>query len=359
MVMSDDSIPILGAGPAGLLAGIELARRGYQTVIYDPKRMVGRPQHCTGVVSPSFIDFTGLPGGLILSRFRGVVLEIAGEVFQASTSAPKAYAIDRVGYEEWLYRVYVDLGGKARMGTRAMPTGIHVDATGAATYIRDGVGEALPALQLIVRASSQLEDGHVFIWWDREVNPYFFSWIVPLSQDRFKVGTAGKAGLWRVLNRLMDRRLGRYEVLRRMYGFVVLGGPRDRFRSGDKVYIGDSAGQVKPSTGGGLMYHALAAKMLAERIGGAIEYSDLFYSMLGREITLQKILRKMFLLMSNEEARQVFTVLSKREVLNMALMYGDMDFHASILVKMVMDMDLMRILGRLGIRVFTELFRGL
>lgn len=359
MVMSNDSIPILGAGPAGLLAGIELLRRGYETVVYDTKPEIGRPQHCTGVVSPSFIDFVGLPRRLVLTRLRGLVLNIAGEVFHVSTTTPKAYAIDRLGYEEWLYGVYTDLGGMARLGSQATPVGVHVDATGATTYVRDGVGEALPALQLIVRGVAQLEDDHVLIWWDKDVNPHFFSWIVPLSNGVYKVGTAGNRSLWRVLNSLLRSMMRNYQVLRRMYGFVVLGGPRDRFRIGGKVYIGDAAGQAKPSTGGGLMYHALAAKMLADKMGDEIEYSDLFYSMLGREITLQKILRRLFILMSNEEARQVFTVLSRREVLNMALIHGDMDFHASILVKMVMDMDLMRVFGKLGLRAFTGILRGL
>ncbi len=342
---------ILGAGPAGLSTAIELLKRGFTVTIYDNKNRIGHPQHCTGIVSSRFIDSTDLPSRYVFRGYRGVYIWVGRHLYEASSSISKAFSIDRIGYELWLANQVSDLGGEIVLGAEVTPQSTYIDATGARRYIMDSVGEVLPGIQGYMKMRHSWKGDMIHILVDKGVLPDFFGWAVPLRGSVYKVGLAtrrsrSKVILQELLKRVSD---GESSVLKGyMHGFVIVGGHRSRFYDSrsNVVYVGDSAGQTKPSTGGGLLYMAYASRFLADRFGEGYEYIDLYEGMFGEEIRVQKLLRKMFLKMSNEDIKTVLDSLSKKELLNLALAQGDMDFHASTLLKMFMDKDILKVVAK-------------
>src|ERR1043165_6519505 len=69
-LMRDHSVDvaIVGGGPAGLLAAARLAETGLEVEVLEEHSEIGRPTHCTGIVSLEVAEFTKLPEDMVLGR---------------------------------------------------------------------------------------------------------------------------------------------------------------------------------------------------------------------------------------------------------------------------------------------------
>ena len=63
-------VVIVGGGPAGLYAGLRLARAGWRVDLYEEHHDIGEPVHCTGVLARDAFDEFGLPDGAVGCRWR-------------------------------------------------------------------------------------------------------------------------------------------------------------------------------------------------------------------------------------------------------------------------------------------------
>jgi len=116
------------------------------------------------------------------------------------------------------------------------------------------------------------------VYFGRGIAPGAFAWLVPTSANRAYVGllatSQAKLYLQKFLNTLfsqgritsrdaeIEQRAVPMETLTRSYG--------DRL-----LVIGDAAGQVKPTTGGGIYFGHLGAQMAAEVLDGALKSDSL------------------------------------------------------------------------------------
>jgi len=368
------TVHILGGGPAGLYTGLQLLKRGFEVRIYERKPDIGLSQHCTGIVSKRTIENYGLSQKLVLNKFKGVSLKISDDLIEVRTSIPKAYRIDRYLFEKELEHRVLNLGGdiilnyydvsKIRSSSEYI-----VDATGSISYIKDIKSGFLPSLQLEFHVTDSklydlFDDETVYLFFDKELNRDFFIWLVKYL-DRYIIGSASLQNLHKILrNALLKWGIRNYNIITRYYGFLIVGGPRRRFYSDkrDSVYVGDSAGQTKPSTGGGLYYISIASRILSKKFPeGELDYSTEFYKILGKEIALQKLARLIFLELDNKEFINLVEIMSRKELLNMLLLYGDMDYHATSILNLI-DKDILKYLFKHpriiseGIKIISSIF---
>ena len=61
-------LAIVGAGPAGLLTATRCAESGLDVVVLEEHARIGRPTHCTGIVSLETAEFVKIPDEMVLSR---------------------------------------------------------------------------------------------------------------------------------------------------------------------------------------------------------------------------------------------------------------------------------------------------
>ncbi len=57
-IVNHDAI-VIGAGPAGLLAASEIAKKGYSVQVFEEHKQVGEPDHCAGLLSTSGLKRLG------------------------------------------------------------------------------------------------------------------------------------------------------------------------------------------------------------------------------------------------------------------------------------------------------------
>ncbi len=346
-------ITVVGAGPIGLLSSILLARSGFNVVVYEEDSRVGYPEHCAGVISRRCYKlYTRVISNqdLILTRLKGVRVVLRDEVYEFKSSITKAYVVNRplLDYKLYLksldYNVDINLSRRIykpyyNLIDRANPRYLIV-ASGAKQLLLDSASSVLPAIQVDIKASDEIIPGEVVeIGLVKEINDMYFTWVIPLGNSIYRVGTAYRYNPYKRLLSYIGWRGFKGRIIRRYSGLIVDGGPRRKFINGRIIYVGDAAGQNKVTTGGGLYYGASASILLAKAIqnDNVRVYEVEWRRMFDREIKLQKVLRRIFLSINDGTLKNIFTILDKIEFFNILLHLGDMDYHSTSIIKLIMD----------------------
>jgi len=343
---------------------------------------VGRPSHCTGKISVRAVQELGLhPAGLQRTVRGAIFYSPSLTSFQIARSKAQAYILDRTRFDEWLAAKAVDAGTHIETGTRVVGVAVtpshacvRVMHNGTSHHLRcrvvvgaDGAGSAIArwtgldakprgavrlAIQSEVKDVTPQDVDFVEIYTGRNVAPGFFAWIVPAAKDIVRVGLA-------VHTTQGDQLSTFYQGFKRthtlaggkLYGgnwgtpmihLLPTGGPLRRTVSDRVLLVGDAAGQVKSTTGGGLYYGMLCAKIAGETINDALSpasaklgrvslmrYDRRWRARLGDEIAFSVKTRRFLDSLTDVELDHFFGVirddLSLREALNVD---GDIDWQS-------------------------------
>jgi len=286
---------IIGAGPAGLSAAARLAARGRDTLVLEEHPEVGRPAHCTGVLGHDAFSELDLPRDTILSITRSAAFRAGhGEPVLIESDHVIATVVDRPMFDAALGDRARAAGAEVR--TSARVDAIAVDADGVTVGVRDGAPLRARALILacganyrfnralglgIPRAyvqSAQVEMPfpalpHIDVRMGRALAPAGFAWAVP-----FLRGDVPYARLGLLCDTGARARFGAFvDQLTREHGASSAPMPPPRLKMlplgpvgktvSDRVLaVGDAAGLVKPTTGGGIYYGLLSGVYAAETL---------------------------------------------------------------------------------------------
>jgi len=296
-------VVVVGGGPAGLRAAACLAAAGFQTSLIEEHAAVGEPVHCTGIVAAeAFEEFS-------LSR-RAALNELAVARFwspggQQITYAPgrvEAVVVDRRVFDQDLLATAQRSGVAVHRGARV--TSITIDAHGVtvtaqadrmraracilacgANYaLHRQVGLGLPQLLL---HTAQIEvpartAGDVELHFGSEVAPKGFAWVVPVirgEQICARIGVMSDHAAPQYFDRLVARVGRRWGVTPESIGRprqkILPLAPISRTYADRLLAVGDAAGLVKATTGGGIYYSLVSATLAADVLGSALTENDL------------------------------------------------------------------------------------
>lgn len=326
-------IRIIGGGPAGLWTAKHL---GPKCVVYEEHKTIGKPVHCTGLVSKRIDSLLKLPKSLILNRIKGArMFSQGGQVLELTRGRQEAYVIDRAGFDAHLAGLASDAGAKIILGQKApLPDnrGTTIAADGAASATRRSLGiplDVLPSIQYITKSTFK-EPDFVELHF---LNSEFFAWVVPEDGNTARVGVAGprcKA----VLDNFVQKRLKlRFKVVDRQAGLVVVGGPLKKTVYGNVMLVGDSAGQVKATTGGGIITGMICAEEAAKNVGNPKAYERAWRSRVGHELKVARMVRA-FLSRFSPKDYNALLGFGERN-LDPIRKYGDMDFHSKMVFEIL------------------------
>jgi geranylgeranyl reductase family protein len=293
-------VVVIGAGPAGSMAARRLAEQGRDVVLVEEHDAVGSPVHCTGLLGAEAFDEFDLPKDVILGEARSARFwGASGESVAVASDRIRAVVIERALLDARLAARAEAAGAELRCGWRARSvvvgdrsvrvTGGEGDdaidaracvlACGANYRFHRRLGFGLPALFL---QSAQLETPfpalpEIEVRFGRDLAPGGFAWLVPFR----RAGVAhARIGLM-TENRGADRFAVLLDSLGQRDGLQPADGCRPRLRAlplgpvprtyGDRVIaVGDAAGLVKPTTGGGIYYGLLTGALAAEVLDRAL-----------------------------------------------------------------------------------------
>lgn len=297
-------IVVVGAGPAGLMAARELARRGHDVVALEEHARIGLPAHCTGILGAEAFSELDIPRDTILSTARAArFVAPDGSSVLVDADRVNAAIVDRARFDQALAASSGDAGVELRSNTRVRSIAVHdrgvtVSADGGDTIIARACILACGASYRFNRElglgvprafvqSAQLERAfpgpeQVEVHLGRERAPGGFAWIVPFERNgqpcqRLGLMTDARAGtLFRKFSDEVRSRFAPQDDVWPEPRLKILPlGPVARTYANRVVAVGDAAGLVKPTTGGGIYYGLLSGSFAAETLDAALRADDL------------------------------------------------------------------------------------
>jgi geranylgeranyl reductase family protein len=295
---SHADLVVIGGGPAGMTAAAAVARQGYQVVVLEEHGVVGDPVHCTGVLAADAFHELGLGRGAVLNELHRVCFHApGGATIDYDTATPEAVVIDRRAFDQQLAAEAMAAGAAVHTGARV--SDLRVDTNAVTATVADGRTVVARAAVLATGANYALQrrldmgfprvylhsaqreypaltGGSVDVFFGRLTAPKGFGWVVPVQRPTghfVRVGVMAEREVERGFNAVLSRvqhRLGididdlpprrkmlPLSALARSYGRRVLA-------------VGDAAGLVKPTTGGGIYYSIVSGRLAAQVLGAAL-----------------------------------------------------------------------------------------
>lgn len=376
-------IVIVGGGPAGLLAGVRLARAGYRVELFEEHPEIGEPVHCTGVLAREAFHAFGLPSTSVLNPLTTVrFFSPTGEPVEYSTPSIEAVVIDRAVFDRELADGALAAGVAMR---RARVLGLDVDADGVTITTSDAVvraracviacganyalqrklGFGMPRLML---NSAQMEMpasrlGPVEVHFGADVAPGGFAWAVPVERadlPSVRIGVMCEGDAARYFRRMLDTIGPRWGVAPpdRAPRQKVLPLAPIKCTYGDRVLVlGDAAGLVKPTTGGGIYYSLLSAELGADTLAAGLAQNDLRASKLaayetrwrkrlGSELRWQLVLRRIAQRLSDSDIDRLFELARTDGIMPIVRRTASFNQHRDFIVALLKHPPARRVLFR-------------
>ncbi len=343
-------VVVVGGGPAGAVAARTAARGGARVLLLE--RAPSRPLRCTGLVSPRFVDHFQVPPRLILRAIRGVcIVPPQGQPVELVSSQAKGYVLDRVGLDRWLLAQAEEAGVKVQRGVKAtglagqvvhtsrgpVKFGFLIGADGPTSGVRRWAGfgepsELLVGVQALVEGSCAPDKVEVHL--GQRVAPGFLAWVVPAEEGILRVGLATVDGRQaaQLLQKFLRHRFPGASVVGWATGLIPLGPPQEVAR-GQVLLVGNAAAQVKPLTGGGLLWGMWAAQWAGQAVlqpNAACWYTRRWRGTLGQEVLFGLRARQVFRTLTDEQLEQLVSLLREPALARLLEKNFDLDFPARL-----------------------------
>ncbi len=357
---------VVGGGSVGGLSfAMEAASRGLKVLVLEEDQEVGEPEKCDGLVSRrALAKYIAPSERCIQSTVKtGTVNSPSGRSVTLGASRLDVVVIDRSAYEEQLAESAVSKGAELKTGARVNGVApgsandlvvtagtstpgssehylcsYYVDATGPSSLVGRKRPGLIPAAKYEVEGD-WFEDGRVEVFLNQEKYPGFFAWVIPRGNGLAKVGAAGiGVNSFKTLDSFLSAR--KVKIRTRVAAPIYLGGPIDEFIVGRTVFVGESAGQVKPTTAGGILASVagglMAGRWMSESLAAEdprlmSNYQREWERVFGKEFKLMKRLRTLYQHLSNDDVEKMVAALSSPGIAS-KLSSTDFDFHASALL---------------------------
>ncbi|MHA1577687.1 MAG: NAD(P)/FAD-dependent oxidoreductase [Candidatus Thorarchaeota archaeon] len=383
--MNHDTI-IVGAGPAGLITAATIANRGFDVIVLEEHEKIGVPDHCAGLLSFSGLNSLELkpPSDVIQNTVDGArIFAPSGKSILVERGQREAYVVDRKKFDSWLADKATDCGvnivtqarvqdvkskndGKHSVIVRSQDSKSErsshflVNAEGSSCQISKSLGlpqvprkSKYPAYQFEVKGVD-VEENLVDMFYGRQISRGFFAWSIPIGDGRARIGLASKDRAKIRLEAAMrnhpvlKERLRNSSIVRGFGGIVLVGLPVKKTATNGCISVGDSAGMVKATTGGGVIMGGTAAKIAGNTVSEALQtddksksrldvYENRWRALLLRELQVMYLAQKGITSLSDKGLNSLISDAKELGLLDIVKREGDMDKQKNVIFQLLRD----------------------
>jgi len=385
-VKKKPDIVVVGGGPCGSYSAYTAAKLGAEVLVCEEHEEIGAPKHCAGHLNISSLMRLGLriPRGAVENEIRGAVFySPSGKEFVLRCRAPVTYVVNRELFDKHLFDLAVKSGVQYRLKSRVksllfdsgsvngvslkeggneerLEANVVIDAEGCSSKLLKKTGlHGLKGSMMVRGIQAEVDDVEdvdediVEVYLGRNVAPGFFAWIIPKKDGSAKVGLAtGSGDSRKYLRRFMEKHPVASEKLRksRVTGLslhpIPLAGPVAKTYSDGFLAVGDAASQVKPTTGGGVIFGLTCARVAGEVAYEAVkkqDFSEAFLSryqsrwkrLVGFDLAAMLRMRRMLDSLPDSRIDGMIGLCRRLGIDSVLEKVGDLDFQGRSLIPMI------------------------
>lgn len=359
-------IAIVGAGPAGLKTATHLGQRGLDCVVLEEHAQIGLPENCSGLLSVHGSRKAGLPvEECIVNKIRGARLFAPNNtVLTIEKSDAVAYLVKRSKLDELLGEEAQKSGATIKLNTRLIDirkNTLFVEANGRGELVKAGIvvgsdGPNSKTRNLMgikatmddfihsyqVRAKGSFDPEMVELYfggfaWN------FFAWVIPESKTTARIGLGCKTGLnpKKQFEGFVQQKKLELDVVEESSFLIPCRKPLENLVQENKLLVGDAGFQTKATSGGGIIFSALAGQKAAEAIHEhllekkPLENYHQKTMELKKELELHWKLHKYFTTLTDSDINRLFLKLKKANIERLLAEEGNMDFPTQFVPKLL------------------------
>jgi len=365
---------IIGAGPVGSYLAGKLAQLGYKVLVLDKKSAAGQDICCTGIISKDCFNLLPIDINLIKRPVRSArFVAPSGKSLKLSRSDDVAYIIDRVALEQVLadhaqassvrYLFESDVidiqSSRGCLQVTANCRGHKTLFEAETAVITTGFGSPLPARlglgeisKFVIGAQAEVsitDIDDIEIYFDRSLDPGGFSWLVPTGDNRGLVGQLTNRQPKRYFKKLLSAlktqgKIDSTEVIPAYRAIPLQSLPKTY--SDRLLVVGEAAGQVKPTTGGGIYYGLVCADIAADTLHRAFQvdefsgsrlasYEKIWRARLGKELKVGYWAHRIYHMLDNRQIEGLHNFISHNGIPQFIAELDDFpfDWHSELILK--------------------------
>ncbi len=361
-----EGVAIVGAGVVGLSLAKELAKTGINVDVYDSKGDVKQgAAKASGIFSVEGLARTGIQyKGAVVNALDGAKIHAGGELFSVSSRSTKAYVLDRGIFAEICADEAARAGASIVLGDRVTRERVLelkkdyrvvVGADGAVSTVASACGFP-PVNEYVLTYKAEyedavIEDAHkVELFFSKGLTTRFFGWTVPYSGSKLEVGIGISnrkgASSYTAFRRLLTnpdiKSMLKGAKMSAGYASIIPIDARKKTVIGNSLLVGDAAGQVKATTGGGIIFGVscagIAAKCIKKYIDNGIglgAYEEEWRKAFGLDLRLHKMLHSYYSALGEKRFKLMMKSAKLMGFENFLGAYGDMD-RPSLILKRIL-----------------------
>ncbi len=342
-------VVVVGAGPIGLFIAGALSKRGFDVHVFEEHSEIGNPWHCSGLFSTHIFDITGNLAMLHPAK-RASIIAPSGESLNIGDDKIHGYVVDRVEFDRALARRAIGAGAELHLKSRVKRIEgnvikaneehrfrLIIGADGINSTVRRHIGGEPPHVMGAVQAmvpheADDLEK--VTIWVGDSVAPGFFAWLIPVDEHIAKVGLGSRVHAYEYLKKLLKKL--RVQPLSVNGGGIPVTQVQKTW-SENAMIVGDAAGHVKATSGGGVYPGLTAAQCAVQAAVDYLEhgtslksYETCWRKKIGKELKVATHLHRIYTGMSDADFNQLIHDLNSEEIVSIINRYGDIDYPSRV-----------------------------
>jgi digeranylgeranylglycerophospholipid reductase len=359
---------VIGAGPIGSYTGYLLAKEGLDVGIFEKNPAIGNDVNCTGIISNECLNNFDLPDNVILRPIDSIkVVSPSGNYIRYFSATPLAYIINRSLFDREINRRAEIKGATTYLNTkveeinitdRAFKIKVKKEGEEREFSSKTGViatGFELNSLKVVIKRPKDFLFGiqtdvkmegisDVEVYFGQKIAPGSFGWVVPTNTESAKIGLITKKNPAEFLKKflkspLISDRLAICDIQTKCSPIPL--GRIPKSYAERLVIVGEAAGQVKTTTGGGIYFGLLCAEIAARTIIKACksgnysekvfeEYETIWRSKVEPELKAGIILRNLFSRLSDNQI-DLLIDFAKRDGILPMIKNSNFDWHKDII----------------------------
>jgi digeranylgeranylglycerophospholipid reductase len=326
--MDEYDVAIIGAGPAGSSTAFYAARTGLRVLIVDQRKSIGEPVQC-GEFIPTTKEMESMFPRVknqselfniddSLIKMRTNKIKYISPKMKEYEIAFEGFTVDRRFFDKYLVKKATDAGAELRTSTKFLSlncnrveldkgeieTKVIVGADGFASNVAKSAGmKVVDLLCPCILGQVEGEFEPIVEMFFGSIAPGGYAWVIP-KKNSANVGL----GIQKTSNIALRKILNKFLKLRKLkdihtisVGFVPISGPIPQTVKNNVIIVGDAAGQVMATNGGGIpismICGRLAGNVISEHIKNNVlleQYEKQWRNAVGPELKNALEIKKMF-----------------------------------------------------------------